>query len=123
LAIKRSAPAAQESRNTPAAAMTAPLLIVISQRPARGIDTLAAPLPGTDRGQKQKITHVPFSWFLAGYQTQRLQWEVFAWPNGGWPLSFEVAILPSKEGGKILEVNFLLRYGLADTLQIVNMLD
>ena len=43
--------------------------------------------------------------------------------GGGWLIEVEVAILQSKKGGKILLVNFSLRYCLADTLQVVNMLD
>ena len=35
----------------------------------------------------------------------------------------EVALLPSEKGGEILDFYFLLRYCLADTLQIVNIFD
>ena len=41
----------------------------------------------------------------------------------GRPMEVEVARLQSDKGGKILDFYFLLRYCLADTLQVVKMLD
>ena len=44
-------------------------------------------------------------------------------PICGWPIEVEVARLQSDKGGKILDFYFLLRHCLADTLQVVKMLD
>ena len=44
-------------------------------------------------------------------------------PICGWPSQVEVARRQSDKGGKILDFYFLLRYCLADTLQIVKILD
>jgi hypothetical protein len=44
-------------------------------------------------------------------------------PICGWLIEVEVARLQSEKGGKILDFYFLLRHCLADTLQVVKMLD
>ena len=44
-------------------------------------------------------------------------------PICGWPMEVEVARLQSDKGGKILDFYLLLRHCLADTLQVVKMVD
>ena len=44
-------------------------------------------------------------------------------PICGWPSEVEVARLQSDKRGKILDFYLLLRHCLADTLQVVKMLD